>query len=177
MKKAEILKRVVALPLIIGVVLGIIFFVGFHNGSSKIFSLAEDIAIAYHDNLDEAEGALAGILVVDGEEIAIKYDSSYSNFATDLVISNVGNGFDEIGCVYLQCSNKVFESASSSQIEILFNGKDLKYKLIDKLDGKTEYEATHYSPNAPKSVVIYCQGARDGGILSTFNVLAFEEVE
>lgn len=185
--KKEILTKGIVLPLIIGIVLAVVFFV-FLSNSDMLNLVSEGTQFAYHD----AIGADAkpvdvdrlskckpndslGAITFGDDNIVVRYNADYSNTINALsFVDGVEFGY---GVSYLEANEdaaRALKKARNCTYDGTF-GKH-KYSYVEAREYDSRYLALMDAPSINSGIAILYRPIVDYGLTSGYTVLVFEEV-
>lgn len=191
MKKNDFRLNAVILPLVLGIIFGVVFFAAAKPNISRIIPISEGTELAYFDEISENRNMadfdgdlsalksndLIGTVKILGNDINVKYDCDYSNMPGSLSMSKKGTYFGEVGCVYLSTfsdSGKILKGETEIDIESVFG--TYKYKLMGTHKSDNEFKILSTAPDISHALVIYYQESDGAGLSPKYNVLVYEEV-
>lgn len=191
MKKNDIITGAIIIPLVLGIVLGIAFFVYFSGNADVLLPADSGTVFAYHDkkgsdgdivdktdmNDLEANDNI-GSLTSGDISLIIKYDADYSNLTESVSLQNGSSAFGETGCVYLSTYAAIGSSIDKNKtlsVESIFGNYD--YEYAEEYTAGSEYEILTGTPKVSRGLVIYYQNSDGAGLASEYKALVFEEAE
>jgi hypothetical protein len=190
MKRNEIITNVIIIPLVLGVVFSIAFFLFFNANSDIVLPVSQGTSFAYHDehsngsdvvdksSVDEfSSNDNIGSLTIGDVSLTVKYNADYSNNLGCVSLEDNGSALGEIGCSYLSAyagDIKGIDTDKTLNINSVLG--DYQYKYVDEYSADNEYELLSNSPKIEKGLVIYYQQSNGAGLSSKYKALVFEEV-
>lgn len=188
--KKDILKKGIVLPLIIGIVLSVAFFI-FLRSTATFYPLEKGTAIANHDAVsvesnmvDKADLSACkandniGTITVGDESYVVRYNCDYSNMISSISFVD-GVAFGD-GVAYLETTSKIAERVLNSG-DVTYNGTfgehNYTYIASKEYDGKYKLisEASNLMDENNGFILIY-QAKENGGLSSKYTALIYEEV-
>lgn len=185
--KKEILTKGVLLPLIIGIVLAVVFFV-FLSNTNALKPVSDGTVFAYRDEI----GADSAIVEVDklssckandcigsfnasGEDIIVRYNADYSNMMNALSFVD-GVEFGN-GVAYLKANESVADSMKNAK-KCIYSGTFGTHTYV--YSQTKEYDSEHLAlmdaQSISSGVIVLYQPVEKYGLTSSFNAVIFEEV-
>jgi hypothetical protein len=191
MKKNDVITNVIIIPLVLGLVFGIAFFLFFKANTDIVLPVNDGTVFAYHDqrssssdvvdksSLDElVSNDNIGTLTTGKTTLNVKYDADYSNTVGSVSLNDNGCRFGDVGYTYLYAYSgdiKAIDTDDVLSVDSIF-GK-YKYEYVEQYTANSEYELLSDSPKVKKGLVIYYCESDGAGLSSKYKALVFEEVE
>lgn len=190
MKKNDIIISIIIIPIVLGIVLSVAFFLYFRSNADILLPAADGTVFAYHDEKNSDSGIVdksdlqelaandnIGTLSSGGTSLVIKYDADYSNLAGSVSLKDGSNAFGEIGCVYLStyaAPAKGIDASDILSVESIFG--NFKYKYVEEYTAESEYEILTEFPDVSRGLVIYYRNSDGAGLTAEYKALVFEEM-
>lgn len=188
----DFFRKVIAVPAIMAIVLGIALFIFFKVNIENFIPLYNDTQYAYHDTLVDdiefKEDKNASVdsfkknqcigLIRAGEGYPIRYDMDYSNIITSVSFVKGSAKFGDMGFTYLYAGNnnaKAISKDNSFVISSIFGEKTYKFKSKQSFD--SEYKTLNYTPDCESAVIIYYHDSATAGFTSKYIAMVYEEVK
>lgn len=184
--KKEILKKGIILPLIIGIVLSIAFFLFLSN--ADVFNPISDGAVlAYHDEIGadstvDSKDRLTDYSVNDaigtitsGEDYLVRYNADYANMISSL--SYIDGAKFGSGITYLSANSTIASKLADVKFctyDGPYGRHSYQYRETKKYKG--EYSAISDDLDYSNALVVIYQARDKYGISSQYSAMIFEEV-
>lgn len=198
--KKDILQKGIILPLIIGIVLAVAFFI-FLRGTNVFQPLADNTIVAYHDDVNASAemvsvdninkckindniGTLSavdnsiGTLTSADDSYMVRYKADFANMISSVSFVD-GVAFGD-GVAFLEVTSEIGERIVSFG-DVTYNGTfgEHKYTYVasKEYDGKYKLmsEASNLMDENNGFILIY-QEKENGGLSSKYVALVYEEV-
>lgn len=191
MRKNDIIAGIIIIPIVLGIVFGIAFFLFFRGNADVLLPIHEGTVFAYHDEQSSSNDIVdksamqelksndnIGTMMSGDISLIIKYDSDYSNLLNSVSLEKGSNAFGDTGCAYLNVYAANIDDIDKNEtlsVESIFG--NYKYRYVRELTADSEYGILTYSPNMSKGLIIYYQLSDGAGLSSEYKALVFEEAE
>lgn len=186
MKKDLLIKGIV-LPLCIGAVLGVAFFL-FALAPDNAIVVSEQGAVAYFDSnekeskansnntIDMKQGEIIGSVQFGANELCAKYKGGYSCLA-DCISLEHGSAFGQAGVGYYLTLENNIAQLDKSEIKVDTDYGKYKYIYSHSFTASNENEIFSNASVKESGIVIYYQKAQDYGFDTQYEALVYREVE
>lgn len=181
----DFIKKAVLIPVITGLVIGVLFAVAFGTTVNGMMPFNEGAQLAVHGLLtvDEAPEAASvreaaknsrlGI-TVNGRELV--KDADYTLLKDCVSVRTGSNEFTGTGCRYLKTIYGVADKFTQTLTLSHSDGTKQHFVFADKYTVSNEQEALAVAPLFDSSIVVYYQNREGAGLSSDYYVMIYEEV-
>lgn len=181
----DIIKKAVLIPVITGIVFGVLFTTVFSSRVNAMMPFNEGAQLASHEQLELPEAAEASSVCeakknerigasVNGKELVKEAD--YALLSKCVSVEEGSNELQGSGCRYLKTLNCYADDFAELLTVDYADGTQQYFGYVEGYSVSSEQEALAVAPLGNSSVVIYYQ-ERDGAGLSTaYHVSIYEEV-